>query len=79
MRCSEDEDLASAHLTIERITHNQRTACLNEIQLRKKELMETFQIKQRHVIEIGFGKSSLHLAHRFTDYLLWFHPNEVRI
>ena len=52
----EDQDRANARLTQERITHDQRTARLNTIRSRKKDLLESLQTEQRHVIEMASEK-----------------------
>ena len=53
-----ENDRANAHLTQERITHDQRTARLNITRLRKKDLMENLQTEQRHVIEMASEKGA---------------------
>ena len=49
---------ACAPLTHERKTHDQRTARLNKIRSRKKNLMESLQTEQRHVIEMILEKGA---------------------
>ena len=54
----EDEDRANAHLTQERITHDQRPTRLNIIQSIKNDLMDNFQTELRHVMEMALVKGA---------------------
>ena len=55
---TEVEVRANAHLTQESITHDQRTARLNNIQSHKDGLMEYLQIKQRQQKEMASEKEA---------------------
>ena len=46
------------HITRERITHDQQTTRLNNIRSPKKDLVESLQTEQRHVIEMTSEKES---------------------
>ena len=54
----EDEERANAHLTQERIMHDIRTARLNIISAREKDLIESLQTEQGHVIEMDSEKGA---------------------
>ena len=55
----EDEDRINAHLTQERITHNQRFGRLSITRSSKKDLMGILQTEQRHVIKMTSEKGAL--------------------
>ena len=52
----DDEDQANAHLTQERITHDQRTARRNIFPSCKKDLMKSLRTEQGHEIEMASEK-----------------------
>ena len=58
---AEDEVRSKAHFTQERITHHQRTARRNRIRTFRRNLIESIQTENRHVIRMVSGKGDSNL------------------